>query len=94
MIRATILALTTATMLAATGASAQQVQIPGGPSVDFRSERQRDRDFERERMRRDGDYRRGDRDYTTGSTGRCREVTIRERDDYGRMTTRTREECR
>lgn len=102
MFRATAIAFAAAAILGITGVQAQTVDIgPGGPSIDLRSNRQRDRDFQREEFRRDRDddrrssrgYR-GDRDVATGSTGRCRDVTVRERDDSGRMVTRETRECR
>lgn len=101
MFRATVLAFATAAILGGTGVQAQTVDIgPGGPSIDLRSNRQRDRDMQRDDMRRDreDDRRssrsRGDRDLATGSTGGCRTVTVRERDDSGRMVTRETRECR
>lgn len=102
MIRATALAFAAATILSATAVQAQTVDIgPGGPSIDLRSNRQRERDYDREDARRDRDYDRrssrsdyrGDRDIATGSTG-CRIVTVRERDDTGRLVTRETRECR
>lgn len=98
MLRATALAFAAAAMLGSGVASAQTIDLGrGGPSIDRRSDRQRERDFERRQMRRDGEYgRRGyDRNnLTTGSVrGGCREVTIRERDDFGRTVTRTRRDC-
>lgn len=98
MIRATALAFAAATILGATAVQAQSVDIgPGGPSIDLRSNRQRERDFQRDDIRRDRDddrrSSRRDRDISTGSTG-CRTVTVRERDDSGRMVTRETRECR
>lgn len=101
MIRATALAFAAATILGATGVQAQSVDIgPNGPSIDLRSNRQRDRDVQRDDYRRDRDYDRRssrndrrDRDIATGSTG-CRVVTVRERDDSGRMVTRETRDCR
>lgn len=90
MLRKSLLAMA---LLGATTVAvpAQTVEFGrGGPSVDLRSDRQRERDFRRDEMRRD-------RDMTTGSVrrgrGDCRSVTIRERDEFGNMRTRTREEC-
>lgn len=99
MLRATILAFVTATTLGATAASAQQVIVPGGPSIDFRSEGQRERDFRREERRRDramerrAEEREFRRDRMDRRGGGCRTITVRERDDFGRTVTRTREEC-
>lgn len=108
MLRTTALALTAAVILGTTGVSAQVVDLGGrgGPSIDLRSNKQRDRDYQREQSRRDGEYdRRADydrrgggyerRDLSTGSVGRsgCRTVTIREQDDYGRTVTRRRSDC-
>lgn len=101
MIRATALAFVAAAVIGTTGVQAQSVDIgPGGPSIDLRSNRQRERDFQRDEMRRDRDDERRssrresrDRDITTGATG-CRVVTVRERDDSGRMVTRETRECR
>ena len=99
MFRATALAFAAAAIIGTTGVQAQTVDIgPGGPSIDLRSSRQRDRDFQRDEVRRDRDYdrrsSRGDRDVSTGSVGRCREVTVRERDDEGRTVTRQTRDCR
>ena len=93
--RVTLLALAAATCLGtALPAAAQTFEVgPGGVGVDLRSPRQRERDFERREMRRE--ERRGGRYYDeTGSVGRCREVTVRERNEYGDRVTRTRRECR
>jgi hypothetical protein len=97
--RLTIMALMAATCIAATvPASAQTFQVgPGGIGVDVRSPAQRQRDLEREELRRERavERRRGARDWDeTGSVGRCREVTVRERNEYGERITRTRRECR
>lgn len=78
-------------------ARAQTVEVgPGGVGVDLRSPRQRERDYVREEERRDRRRAMRDQDeMSTGSVrGGCREVTIRERNDYGEMVTRTRRECR
>jgi len=96
--RISLLALVAATCIgSAVPAAAQSIEVgPGGVGVDIRGPRARDRDFERDEYRRDRsvERRRGrDRD-ETGSAGRCREVTIRERNEYGDRVTRTRRECR
>ena len=98
MLRATALVFAAAAMLGTTAASAQTIDLGrGGPSIDLRSDRQRERDYERRELRRESEYdRRGydRRDFSTGNgRGGCREVTIRERDDYGRTVTRTRRDC-
>ena len=98
MLRATALAFAAAAMLGTTGVSAQTIDFGrGGPSVDLRSDRQRERDFQRRQLRRDAEYGRGryDRDdLSTGSVrGGCRQITVREQDDYGRTVTRTRRDC-
>ena len=98
--RTAALLVTAATILGASFASvpssiAQTIEVgPGGVGVDIRSPRQRERDWERAEARRDRwrAERRYD-DVTTGSVG-CREVTIRERDEDGVMTTRRRRDCR
>jgi hypothetical protein len=65
---------------------AQTLEVgPGGVGVDLRGPHQRERDRERRRAMRHWDE--------TGSVG-CREVTIRERNEYGERVTRTRRECR
>lgn len=106
MLRATALALAAATIIGSAPLSAQTIDLGGrgGPSIDLRSERQKDRDFRREQAARDREFdrreeerdrrraARRDRDLATGSTG-CREITVRERDDFGRTVTRTRREC-
>jgi hypothetical protein len=92
---------TALTLLGATAASSQTLQLgPGGPSVDFRNPEQRDRDEwrarERERDRR-GAYRRANDPYATGSTRRrdnCREIVVRERDSFGNTDTRREVRCR
>lgn len=100
MLKTTAIALAAATLIGTVPVAAQTIDLGrNGPSIDLRSDRQRERDFQREENRRDRERdrraeRRYDRDASTGSVGRCREVTIRERDDFGRMRTRTREECR
>lgn len=92
MTRTLAFALAAATILGASAVSAQTIDLgPGGPSVDMRSDRARERDFRREQDRREM---RRDRDISTGSVGRCREVTIRERDEYGNVETRRRQDCR
>ncbi|MDB5590386.1 hypothetical protein [Enterovirga sp.] len=99
MLRATALAVAAAAMLGTSAASAQVIDLGrGGPQIDLRSDRQRDRerDWRRDHHRYDRDGDRGSRydrrGLTTGSVG-CREVTVRERDDYGRMVTRTTRRC-
>ena len=96
MLRATALAVAAAAMLGTSAVSAQTIDLGGrgGPSIDLRSDRQRERDYRRDQVRRDYDRGYDRRDLSTGSVrGGCREVTIRERDDYGRMVTRTRRDC-
>ena len=93
--RMTLFALAAAACIgAAVPASAQSIEVgPGGVGVDIRGPRARDRDYDREEIRRT-ERRRG-RDWDeTGSAGRCREVTIRERNEYGERVTRTRRDCR
>ncbi|MBM6596721.1 hypothetical protein [Microvirga pudoricolor] len=88
--------LAAATLLGATAASSQSIQLgPNGPSVDFRSQEQRQRDEWREQRARDRAYRTYDRD-TTGTIGRrdCREVVVRERDEFGNTDTRREVRCR
>lgn len=98
MLRATALAIAAAAMLGTSGVSAQVIDLGrGGPQIDLRSERQRDRDYQREQYGRERGYdgRAGQhdrRDLSTGSVG-CREVTVRERDDHGQMVTRTTRRC-
>jgi hypothetical protein len=104
MLKASTLALIAATIIGSSAVQAQTIQLgPSGPAVDLRSERQRDRDMQREEMRReremdrrraDRELNRRDRDMSTGSTSRCRTITVRERDDNGRMVSRRTEECR
>ena len=93
--RVTLLALAAATCIAtALPAAAQTFEVgPGGIGVDVRGPRARDRDWDRD------DYRRVERRRArswdeTGSVGRCREVTIRERDEVGYRVTRSRRDCR
>ena len=98
MLKTTMIAATAVAMLGATAASAQTIDLGrGGPSIDLRGDRQRERDYRREEGRRDGYDRRGGydrRDLSTGSVGGgCREVTVRERDEYGNVTRRTRRDC-
>ena len=89
MLRATVLAAAAAATLMTTAVSAQVIDLGrGGPSVDLRSDRQRERDYRRDEARRDGG-RYDRRDLTTGSTG-CRSVTVRETDAYGNTVTRRR----
>ncbi len=92
--RVTLLALAAATCIGtALPAAAQSIEVgPGGIGVDIRGPRARDRDYDRDDYRR-VERRRG-RDWDeTGSVGRCREVTVRERNEYGDRVTRTRREC-
>jgi hypothetical protein len=80
--------------MSASAASSQTLQLgPGGPSVDFRSPEQRQREEWRERQR-DRAVRNYDRE-TTGSVGRrdCREVVVRERDEFGNSETRRELRC-
>lgn len=93
--RVTLVALAAATFIGtALPVAAQSIEVgPGGVGVDLRGPRARERDWERREMRRE--ERRAGRYYDeTGSVGRCREVTIRERNEYGDRVTRTRRECR
>ena len=84
------IAFATATILASPAAFAQSLDIgPGGPRLDLRNERQREHDRD---MRRD--ERRGMRDYDRRGGERCREVTVRERDEDGNVEVRRRRECR
>ena len=86
--------LTAVALMSATAASSQTLQLgPGGPSVDFRSPEQRQREEWRERQR-DRAVRNYDRE-TTGSVGRrdCREVVVRERDEFGNSETRRELRC-
>lgn len=108
--RLTAIGLAAAVLLGATSvsappAAAQSIEVGpgGGIGVDLRSNRQRERDFQREEARRDRDIERRradrrDRDYgdvTTSSTRRgCREVTVRERNAYGEVETRRTRDCR
>lgn len=93
--RTAFLAIAAAACLAtALPASAQTFEVgPGGVGVDLRSPRQRERDFEREEYRRDRERERR-RDRWDESSADCREVTIRERNEYGERVTRTRRDCR
>jgi len=80
--------------MSASAASSQTLQLgPGGPSVDFRSPEQRQREEWRERQR-DRAVRNYDRE-TTGSVGRrdCREVVVRERDEFGNSETHRELRC-
>jgi Ni/Co efflux regulator RcnB len=96
MVRATALVVAAAAMLGTSAVSAQVVDLGrGGPTIDLRSDRQRERDYQRREMRRDAEYGRSRydrRDLSTGSVG-CRTVTIRERDEYGNSVTRRRSDC-
>jgi len=97
MMKPGLLALVAATTIGASQVQAQSIEFGrGGPSVDLRSERQRERDFRHDDYRRDRDFDRRrafrDRDITTGSTG-CRVVTVRERDAYGNRSIRERRSC-
>lgn len=98
MLKGAVLVLATVTMLGSAGVSAQTIDLGGrgGPSIDLRNEGQRERDLRREERARDraAERRARDRDGATGSVGRCRQVTVRERDDMGRTVTRRTEECR
>lgn len=95
MIRQFALALVASATIGVTAVPAQTVDFgPGGPSVDLRSRGQRERDFQREQVRRDRDDDRGrvsDRGFGGGRD--CRTVTVREQDDYGNTVTRRRREC-
>lgn len=107
--RTTALVLSAAALLGASfvsgaPASAQTVEVgPNGQvGLDLRNPRQRERDFQRDQIRRE-DMRdrevarrsRNDDDYGSRSVrSGCREVTVRERDDDGSMITRTRRDCR
>jgi hypothetical protein len=94
MLKVTTLALA-AGLLAVPAAHAQVLDLGrGGPQLDFRPNAQRERDYRRDHMREDRYYsgRRDHRDLSTGSLG-CRSVTVRERDAYGRMVSRTRRDC-
>jgi hypothetical protein len=87
-------ALAATTTFGASAVSAQSIDLgPGGPSVDLRSDRARERDRDRREMRRDQERDR-DREVSRRGDTRCREVTIRERDQYGNTETRRREDCR
>lgn len=97
MFKTTAIVIAAAAMLGATAVSAQTIDFGrGSPSIDLRSNKQRDRDSQREQLR---DNRYGSRGYdrrdlSTGSVrSGCREVTVREQDDYGRTVTRTRRDC-
>lgn len=98
MLKTTAIALATVAMLGTTAVSAQTIDLGrGAPSIDLRSNKQRERDYQRDNYRReqtrsDRGYDR--RDLSTGSVRNgCREVTVRERDDYGNTVTRTRRDC-
>lgn len=92
---------TAVALLSASAASAQTIQLgPSGPSVDFRSPEQRQREEMRQRedmrdRQRDRAARSYDRE-ATGSVGRrdCREVVIREQDEFGNSETRREMRCR
>jgi hypothetical protein len=87
MSKTLVLALAASTLLGATAVSAQSIDIPGGPSIDLRNERQRERDYRREQERRE--MRRAERYEGRG----CRTVTVREETDDGRTIIRKRREC-
>lgn len=98
MFKTTAMALAAAAMLGTTAVSAQTIDFGrGGPSLDLRSNKQRERDYQRDEYRRDqlrSDRGYDRRDLSTGSVRNgCREVTVRERDDYGNTVTRTRRDC-
>jgi Ni/Co efflux regulator RcnB len=88
------IALTAATLVGGSAAvSAQSLDIgPGGPRIDLRSDRERarEREFRREERERERDR----RSYRDRGEGRCREVTVRERDSYGNVEVTRRRECR
>ncbi len=91
--RVAFLALVAATCIGtALPAAAQSIEVgPGGVGVDLRGPRARD--YDRDEYRRV--ERRRSRDWDeTGSVGRCREVPVRERNEYGDRDTRTRRDCR
>ncbi|MGA0595100.1 hypothetical protein [Enterovirga sp. CN4-39] len=92
--RFTVIALAAATCIGtALPAAAQSIEVgPRGVGVDLRSPGQRERDWERDQWRRERarERRRWDE---TGSVRGCREVTVRERNEYGDRVTRTRREC-
>jgi hypothetical protein len=88
MSKTLILALAASTLLGATAVCAQSIDLgPGGPSIDLRNERQRERDYRREQERRE--MRRAERYEGRG----CRTVTVREETDDGRTIIRKRREC-
>lgn len=93
MLRATVLAAAAAATLMSTAVSAQVIDLGrGGPTIDLRNQRQRDRDERRDEDRRDSREGYSDRrELTTGSG--CRSVTVRETDAYGNTTTRRRSDC-
>ncbi|MET0429888.1 MAG: hypothetical protein ABW026_15500 [Microvirga sp.] len=86
---------TAVALLSASAASSQTIQLgPSGPSVDFRSPEQRQREDMRDRQR-DRAVRGYDRE-STGSVGRrdCREVVVREQDEFGNSETHREMRCR
>jgi hypothetical protein len=88
MSKTLVLALAASTLLGVTAVSAQNIELgPNGPSIDLRNDRQRERDYRREREERE--LRRADRYERRG----CRTVTVREEDDDGRTVIRKRREC-
>ena len=91
MLRATTLAVLTAALLGTTAVSAQVVDLGrGGPTIDLRSPGDRERDYEREEIRRDGER----RDLTTGNVrGGCSSVTVTKQDGDGNSVTRRRDDC-
>jgi hypothetical protein len=95
-----ITSLAVSIVLGAAAASAQTLQLgPNGPSIDFRSPEQRDRDEWRERRRAREEWRERrrqdwDRD-ATGSIGRnCETVIVRERNRFGEIETHRERRCR
>ena len=91
------IAFLAAALAGGTAVEAQTFEVgPGGVGVDLRSPRQREREIERaeERRERFRERRRAERYEDDRPRGGCREVTVRERNDYGEMVTRTRRTCR
>lgn len=94
-----ITTMTASIILGVSAVSAQTLQLgPEGPSIDFRSQEQRDRDEWRDRRRARDDWRdrrrSRDRD-VTGSIGRdCETVVVRERNRFGEMETHRERRCR
>ncbi len=94
MLRTLALALSAVAVIGTSAVSAQTIDLGrGGPSIDLRSDGQRERDYRRDR--RDDQYRgrRSERDELSTRGGRCRTVTVRRQDDYGRTVTRRTREC-